>query len=201
MISCLVDTIKERDVVTADIPGAFLQTDMPDGEDVYIRLDGTMAELLCRLDPKLYTPCLVGKAGKKVFYAKAKKAIYGTLKAALLFWENLSGTLIDWGFERNPYDACTINKIINNKQCTICWHVDDLKILHADPQMVMDVLDKLNEVYGQISPLTVTRGTVHVYVGMTIDYSERGKVKFSMFDYLQEMVWEGIQGCFTNTSW
>ena len=63
-----------------------------------------------------------------MIYIRLLKALYGTLKAALLFWENLSETLQEWGFNINPYDWCVANKMINGKQCTIGWHVDDLKI-------------------------------------------------------------------------
>ena len=123
-----------------------------------------------------------------MLYAKANKAIYGTLKAALLFWENLSGKLQEWGFEINPYDKCTANKIINGKQCTINWHVDDLMISHVEPDVVIGILERLNEAYGTISPLTETRGNIHEYVGMVIDYSESGKVKFTMRDYLEDII-------------
>jgi hypothetical protein len=34
----------------------------------------------------------------------------------------------------------------------------------------------------------VTRGKVHEYLGMTIDYSEKGKVKFTMIDYIKGML-------------
>jgi len=125
MISCLIDAIEERFVITCDIPGAFLQTDMPDDEeDIYIRLDGTMAELLCKLDPEKYKPCMIRKGNKVVLFTKAKKAIYGTLKAALLFWQKLTGVLVSWGFEFNPYDQCTMNKVVKGHQVTICWHLD-----------------------------------------------------------------------------
>jgi hypothetical protein len=48
--------------------------------------------------------------------------------------------------------------MINGKQCTILWHVDDLKISHVDPEVVEDILRMLNERYGKQSPLVVTRG-------------------------------------------
>ena len=188
MILCMIDALEGRHVATVDIPGAFLQTDMPEGEDVYIRLDGTMAELLCRLDPNTYAPCMIQNSKRKVLYTKAKKAIYGTLRAALLFWEKLSRTLESWGYKRNPYDACTMNKMINGKQATICWHVDDLKISYVEYDVVSDIISKLNGEFGTITPLTETRGKVHDYLGMTIDYTEKGKVKFSMFDYLQDIL-------------
>ena len=114
--SCVIDAIEGRYVATADVPGAFLQTEMPeDEEDVHIRLEGAMAELLAKIDPELYNSCMVTtKRGRKIIYAKAEKAIYGTLKAALLFWVKISGKLEEWGFDRNPYDMCTMNKLENN---------------------------------------------------------------------------------------
>ena len=52
------------------------------------------------------------------------KALYNTLRAARLFWERLSAKLLEEGFTPNPYDSCTVNKMINDKQCTIVWHID-----------------------------------------------------------------------------
>ena len=36
--------------------------------------------------------------------------------------------------------------------------------------------------------MTITRGKVHKYLGMTIDYSSPGKVIFSMIDYIGKMI-------------
>ena len=66
--------------------------------------------------------------GKPVIYVRLLKSLYGTLKVALLFLENLSEAFQEWGFQINPYDWCVANKMINGKQYTIGWHVDDLKI-------------------------------------------------------------------------
>ena len=62
-----------------------------------------------------------------MLYIQLKKALYGTLQVALIFWQLLSKTLVEWGFKLNEYDPCVANKIINGKQCMIIWHVDDLK--------------------------------------------------------------------------
>jgi hypothetical protein len=186
MLSCIIDAKERQDVATADIPGAFMQADS-EGE-VHMKMEGTMAELLVKLDPKLYRRRVQMQHGKSVMYVKLKKALYGTLQAALIFWKNLWKSLKEWGFEINPYDWCVANKIIDDKQCTILWHVDDIKISHADPKVVNGVLDQLQGRYGKESPLTVTRGKVHNYLGMTIDYSEDGKVHFTMFDYIMNML-------------
>jgi hypothetical protein len=64
-----------------------------------------------------------------VLYVELRKALYGTLHAALLFWRMLTNKLKEWGFKSNPYNWCVANKMVNGKQwCTIFWHVDDLKI-------------------------------------------------------------------------
>lgn len=36
--------------------------------------------------------------------------------------------------------------------------------------------------------MTVSRGKVHTYLGMTLDYSVRGQVKISMFHYIDEIL-------------
>jgi len=43
--------------------------------------------------------------------------------------------IVEWGFELNEHDDCVVNKIIKRKQCTITWHMDDLKISHADKML------------------------------------------------------------------
>ena len=65
------------------IYGAFMQADMD--EVVHMKLEGQMAELLVRIDPKLYRKHVQTEKGKSVLYVELKKALYGTLKAALLF--------------------------------------------------------------------------------------------------------------------
>ena len=89
----------------------------------------------------------------------------------------------------NPYDSCVAKKMINEKQCTIVlWHVDDLKISHVEASVVTDIIKLLELEFGKEAPLTVTSGKVHKYLGMTIDYSDKGKVKFTMIDYIKGML-------------
>jgi Reverse transcriptase (RNA-dependent DNA polymerase) len=187
MLSCVVDAAEGRDVATVDIPGAFLHADMEDV--VHMKLEGTMAEIMVRINPAMYKKYTHIVNGKQVLYVELKKALYGTLKAALLFWKRLTKELHDLGFETNPYDVCVMNKMINGKQCTVLWHVDDLKISHVDAQVVTGVIQSIDSIFGSAdAPLTQTRGTIHEYLGMTIDFSRSGKVKFTMSDYIQEML-------------
>jgi hypothetical protein len=81
------------------------------------------------------------KKGKTIMYVQLKKTLYGTLQASLLFWKDLSKNLTDWRVVINPYDWCVANKTINGKQCTVLWHVDDIKVSHKDPDVVTQVLE------------------------------------------------------------
>jgi len=63
-----------------------------------------------------------------MLYIEPKKALYDMLQVTLLFWNHLSDTLITWGITIILYDQCMVNKLIKGKQCTIKWHVDNLKI-------------------------------------------------------------------------
>ena len=65
------------------------------------------------------------------------------------------------GYQRNEYDWCIMNKIIDNKQCTIIWHVDDLKTSNVDPAVVSSVLADIDAEYGDIAKMSITRGKVH----------------------------------------
>jgi hypothetical protein len=186
LLSCVINAKERRDVATVDIPGAFMQADMD--ELVHMRLEGTMAELLVQLDPKMYRKYVQTVNGKSVLYVELKKALYGTMRAALLFWRLLTSKLVNMGFEVNPYDWCDANKTINGKQCTILWYVDNLKISHVDPKVVTSVIKQLEAEFGKEAPLTITRGKTHDYLGMTLDYSIDGKVQIKMIDYIDNMV-------------
>jgi Reverse transcriptase (RNA-dependent DNA polymerase) len=116
------------------------------------------------------------------------KALYGTLKAAMLFWKKLTGILEGWDFTTNPYDPCVANKTIDGKQCTIAWHVDDLKISHVDKEVVSGMIEQLKGEFGKEEPLTINRTKIHDYLGMTLDFSIDGKVVVTMLDYIASVL-------------
>ena len=122
-------------------------------------------------------------------YMEPLKALYGTLRAARLFWRKLSKQLIDeWGFTPNMYDDCVVNKMINGQQMAEVWHVDDLKVSHVDATEVERFVQQMEETFGQETPLTVSRGQVHDYLGMTLDFYTKGEVQISMEHYIDMML-------------
>jgi hypothetical protein len=51
--------------------------------------------------------------------------------------------------------------MIHGKQCTVLWHVDDIKVSLKDTKVVNAVLELFEERYGKEALLTVTRGKKH----------------------------------------
>ena len=91
-----------------------------------------------------------------------------------------------YGFEINPYDPCVANKMIDSKRMTVLWHVDDLKVSHVDPWDITKLSMYLQGIYG--SKLVVHRGKVHDYLGMDLDFSEKGSMQICIIKYLIRML-------------
>jgi len=70
------------------------------------------------------------------------------------------------------------------------WHVDNLKISHVDKSVVEEVLKQLTTKFGQDAPLTTCRGKILDNLGMKIDYCRKGKVSFSMQNYIKQLLEE-----------
>ena len=88
---CAVIAREGRDAATVDLPGFFLQTDQD--ELILLKLTGAVALLLIESDPK-WKKHLRKENGKLVIYVICKKAIYGTMNAALLAYKKLAKLLV-----------------------------------------------------------------------------------------------------------
>ena len=109
-ITCAIDAIEGRDVMTADIPNAFVQTKLPEtkrNEDrVVMKITDQLVDMLVELDPELYGNYVVYEGGRKVIYVIILRALYGMLVVSLLWYEKFRKDLESIGFEFNPYDPC-----------------------------------------------------------------------------------------------
>ena len=119
------------------------------------------------------------------------QAIYGCIESALLWYNFYSTTLENEGFKINPYDRCVANKIINGKQCTIAWYVDDNKISHVDENVVTKVIDMVKGYFGD---LVLTRGKAHTFLGIKFKITDDKKVEMSMKNQIQEGI-DMIESC------
>ena len=82
------------------------------------------------------------------------------------------------------------NKIVNGKQLTVVWHVDDLKVSHVDADVIDEFLVQLDDEFGKETPMNKSRGRVHSYLGMTLDFTTTGSVQIDMADYIKMVLHE-----------
>ena len=75
--------------------------------------------------------------------------------------------------------------MIEGKQCTVAWYVDDNKISHVDKTVVTRIIGAIEAKFGK---MTVTRGASHTFLGMDIDFTTHGNVKVNMRGYLEESI-------------
>ena len=64
------------------------------------------------------------------------------------------------------------------------------KDITCGKKVVNDIIKKLEDKFGQESPLMTSQGKTIDYLGMCIDYTVKGKVKISMYEYINKMLAE-----------
>jgi hypothetical protein len=78
-----------------------------------------------------------------------------------------------------------MNKNVEGTQLTVAWHVDDLKVSHAQSTVVNQFIADMEGEFGKETRLNKSRGKVHDYLGMTLDFSKPGEVTVTMIDYIK----------------
>jgi len=193
LITATIDAKEGREVAVVDIPNAFIQTEneklKEHHETDIMKVTGYLADLLIEMHPEIYAPYAIKEKDKTVLYLELMMAMYGMIKAPLLFYRKLRKELEADGFKINPYDICVANKMVNGKQLTVVWHVDDLKVSHKDVPVVDQFIEWCREKWEDpgITKMKPSRGKIHDYLGVTLDYSVPGKVKIYMKDYVNKM--------------
>ena len=183
-LSLATDAYEKRFVAVTDIDGAYLHAHMD--EFVLMVFDGYMAKLLVKACPVYKQFLHTKKNGKKVLYVRLKRALYGCIKSAMLWWTMLSDFLIADGFTLNPYDPCVANKTLPcGKVLTICWYVDDLKISSVNKEAVMGIIKKLEDRFGVMRK---SFGKKHNYLGMEVEFLDDGSVQFMVPDHIKEAI-------------
>ena len=174
MLCSLIDALEQRYVATIDIKGAFLKAKVPDNLESIVKMDGELAEAFMEFNPKFK----LNEDG--VLYLQCVKALYGHIEAARLFYDELDNSLTEkMDFVRNKKDT-------RDGKVTIRTHVDDLKVSSKSRKQIQIVIDKLREIYKEI---TVHEGDVHDYLGMVMEHDrEKRSVKINMEKYIADTI-------------
>jgi hypothetical protein len=103
-----------------------------------------------QIAPEVYSPYVTyNKKGNKQLLVICLNALYGMMVASLLYYKNFTTSLKSKGFIMNPYDPCVWNKIMNGKQLTIVFHVDDCKLSHVDSKIPSNGYVEIMKVYSR----------------------------------------------------
>lgn len=175
---------ERRAVAHVDFPGAFLNAKMPsdDGKAVYMRLNKFESMVLVKIDPTYHK--FIDKTGR--ITVRLKRALYGCVESARLWYEKVSKDLMDMGYVKNNQDMCVFNRIERDKsQSTIVLHVDDFLMTAKNEDILSEIIKEIEKKYEQLS---VHRGRVIEYIGMKFDFTNEGKVKITMQGYIQDLL-------------
>jgi hypothetical protein len=120
LITGLINAKQQQDIMTNDVPNAFVQTPIPqDGDKIIMKIRGQLVDLLLEIAPEAYKPYIVYENNKMVLYVRMLRALYGMLVASILYYKKFGKDIEGIGFHVNPYDPCVANQQVKGKQQTV----------------------------------------------------------------------------------
>ena len=161
--TCIIDAIEGRNVTTIDIPGAFLQALWPKSNDCYVKFERMTVKIICRID-KRYEKCVkkLKDNNRKFMYGKLNRVSYGTILRTKFFFNKLLLELVKLGFEQNPCNYYTWNKMVNGKKLSVVFHVYNLKASHEEQTVLDKFIKQLKEIFGKQDKMLESTGLVQV---------------------------------------
>jgi hypothetical protein len=134
---------------------------------------------------KQIDPSIEGQQDTRGYtYVRLKKALYGCVQSAKLWYDKLCEVLTDAGYTRNDYDQCLFNKKVDGEQVTIAFHVDDLLITSVNSKLIDQIQQHLEQNFESI---TVNRGNNHSYLAMNLEMTENG-IELDMIAYVDKCI-------------
>jgi hypothetical protein len=181
VLMCLTMAAKEnRTVCAIDIGGAYLNAERvcEEGDEIVMELEPMLVAILAKHEPQIKSH--IDEKGRLL--VTLSKAMYGTLDAAKIWYDKLTGVLSDMGFVPNKVDPCVLNKTVNGKQCTILLYVDDLLVTCEDGGAIAEVVTQLEAAFEGDVKSCFDKDLS--YLGMHLKLEE-GSITVSMVAYLQ----------------
>jgi hypothetical protein len=92
------------------VPSTFINTDVD--EDVIMVLKGKLADMMIQTAQEVFRRYVTAdRKGTKVLYVKLQKALYGLMRASLLFYQKLRKEFEAYRLTVNLYDPCVANSL------------------------------------------------------------------------------------------
>ena len=100
LTTCCIDAKQEREIITLDIPNAFVQTPLPDNDEgIIMQIKGKLAEILTEQFPMIYSKYIQIENNSSTLYIVMRKALYGMMMSSLLFYRNFRKDLESIGLK------------------------------------------------------------------------------------------------------
>ena len=135
-------------VFTSDVPGAYLHADI--NEEVIMRLPKSCIPFWLKISGINPDDLPLYMDHRGFIYVLLLKALYGLLQSSILWFQNISATLMDMGFQPTTHDPCVFLKIINTQNYFIAVYVDDLLHICNDVSVGVMIADLLTKRYGRM---------------------------------------------------
>ena len=110
--------------------------------------------------------------------------------ASLIFHQKLRKDTEAIGFKVNLYYPCVTNKMIRGKKMAITWHVDGLKVSHAEKYIFDSFIEQTKETYDNVTKINTSRDNIHEYLVVALDYTTSAEVKMYMKEYIDKIIEE-----------
>ena len=160
-----------------DVNGAYLHSELPESDNIYIRFRKETSEMIKELVP------LATSDDNGYVYAKLNKCLYGLLQSGAMWYKLLKTYLEQIGYYACKSDPCLYTKR-NNGYILVGIYVDDIIIAYENEADLNETIDYLENKFGRMKH---HRGNTIKYRGLTIKQTESG-ILVNQQDKIQELI-------------
>jgi hypothetical protein len=181
MIGFAISAFQRWKRCAIDFTSAYLNAHLKDLKK-YMRLPAPVVKVLIEMHPEMQK----FQTADGSMIVKLRKAIYGLVEAARLWYDHVSDTLITLGYTKTPSDNCVFVRRVNKEECIIFLHVDDMFITYSDTSLYDDLLKGLQRHY---KGLTVKADRTLSYLGMEATFDDdNGSVTLGQTGYVSDII-------------
>ena len=175
-------------VTPVDIKGAYLNAKLKSVQ-VHMRIPSHLAVMFVEVYKQLHNMDIseyLDKDGSLI--VRLKKALYGLVESALLWYEHLRGTLLEIGYKVSQFDRGLFYKQSSTGKSFVCIHVDDVLISTNSQQLSSELVQHLQKTYKDIN---VQSGNKIFYLGLQLDLDIQARsICLSQSGYINDLLRE-----------
>jgi hypothetical protein len=171
-----------------DIKGAYLNASLKTVE-VHMKIPAYLARLFVPVYMQLKNRDVsdfIEKDGSLI--VKIKKALYGLVESARLWYDHLCATLLSIGYKVSQFDRGLFHKDTDTGKSLICLHVDDVLQSTNSTALNEELIQHLRATYKDIN---VQQGDKIFYLGLQLDVnSSQHSIGISQPGYIADLLKE-----------